>query len=235
MESFMNAPVGVRAEEAGDAGSSFVPHPTRSIPARATVGNRRADITFALNNGTPMVHRSTRVAAFAKPRTARNGCATRNRYAKITLSAQNIPIRFLQARALTDAAAGLYAAAMHSGSAQRMPAHTKSKSKAIVRVGPAGWSYPDWAGYVYPSRRQKGFHEATYLAEYFDTIEINSSFYNPFRPDHAAQWIERVAANPRFVFTAKLWQRFTHDISPGAESPAIAARSEERRVGKGCR
>lgn len=108
-----------------------------------------------------------------------------------------------------------------------MPAGTKSKSKAIVRVGPAGWSYPDWAGYVYPSRRQKGFHEATYLAEYFDTIEINSSFYNPFRPDHAAQWIERVAANPRFVFTAKLWQRFTHDISPGAESPAIAAATAE--------
>lgn len=108
-----------------------------------------------------------------------------------------------------------------------MPAGTKSKSKAIVRVGPAGWSYPDWAGYVYPSRRQKGFHEATYLAEYFDTIEINSSFYNPFRPDHAAQWIERVAANPRFVFTAKLWQRFTHDISPGAESTAIAAATSE--------
>jgi uncharacterized protein YecE (DUF72 family) len=112
-----------------------------------------------------------------------------------------------------------------------MPAHTKSKSKAIVRVGPAGWSYPDWAGYVYPSRRQKGFHETTYLAEYFDTIEINSSFYNPFRPEHAAQWIERVAANPQFVFTAKLWQRFTHDISPGAEAPAIgAATAEDERA-----
>src|SRR5690349_12230676 len=227
MESFMNAPVGVRAEEAGDAGSSFVPHPTRSIPARAAVGNRSADITFALNNGTPSVHRSTRAGSFAKLRTAKNGCATSNRSAKIAGGAQNFPVRFMRARALTEAAAGLYPAAMHSGSAQRMPASTKSKSKAIVRVGPAGWSYPDWAGYVYPSRRQKGFHEATYLAEYFDTIEINSSFYNPFRPDHAAQWIERVAANPRFVFTAKLWQRFTHDISPGAESPAIAAATAE--------
>jgi uncharacterized protein YecE (DUF72 family) len=80
-----------------------------------------------------------------------------------------------------------------------------------LRVGPAGWSYPDWAGYVYPARRSKGFHEATYLAEFFDTIEINTSFYQPMRADHAAQWLERVAANPRFVFTAKLWQRFTHD------------------------
>jgi len=74
----------------------------------------------------------------------------------------------------------------------------KPESKTVIRVGPAGWSYPDWAGYVYPSRRQKGFHEATFLAEFFDTIEINTSFYNPIRPEHAAQWIERVAANPRF-------------------------------------
>jgi uncharacterized protein YecE (DUF72 family) len=90
---------------------------------------------------------------------------------------------------------------------------------AIIRAGPAGWSYPDWAGYVYPSRRSKGFHEASYLAEFFDTIEINTSFYQPLRPDHAKQWIDRVAANPRFVFTAKLWQRFTHDTfstTPGA-------------------
>ena len=72
---------------------------------------------------------------------------------------------------------------------------------------------------MYPSRRPKGFHEASYLAEFFDTIEINTSFYQPLRPDHATQWIDRVAANPRFVFTAKLWQRFTHDTistTPGA-------------------
>ena len=93
-------------------------------------------------------------------------------------------------------------------------------SDAVIRVGPAGWSYPDWTGYVYPSRRAKGFHEATYLAEFFDTIEINTSFYNPIRPDHAAQWVERVAANPRFVFTAKLWQRFTHNLFPEAASSA---------------
>jgi uncharacterized protein YecE (DUF72 family) len=77
-------------------------------------------------------------------------------------------------------------------------------------VGPAGWSYSDWSGYVYPSPRPKGFHEATYLAQFFDTIEINTSFYHPMRADHAKQWLDRVAANPRFLFTAKLWQKFTH-------------------------
>jgi uncharacterized protein YecE (DUF72 family) len=97
-------------------------------------------------------------------------------------------------------------------------------------VGPAGWSYSDWSGYVYPSRRPKGFHEATYLAEFFDTIEINTSFYQPLRPDHAAQWIDRVAANPRFVFTAKLWQRFTHDIR-SIKSGSAAAEEREVRIG----
>ncbi len=81
----------------------------------------------------------------------------------------------------------------------------------VVRVGPAGWSYADWAGIVYPARRPREFHEATYLAEYFDTIEINTSFYQPLRPNLCTQWLERVAANPRFLFTAKLWQKFTHE------------------------
>jgi uncharacterized protein YecE (DUF72 family) len=101
---------------------------------------------------------------------------------------------------------------------------------SILRVGPAGWSYPDWAGYVYPSRRAKGFHEATYLAEFFDMIEINTSFYQPLRPDHAAQWIDRVSANPHFVFTAKLWQRFTHDIR---STTSGASTADERPVRAG--
>ncbi|HET9399622.1 MAG TPA: DUF72 domain-containing protein [Candidatus Acidoferrales bacterium] len=80
-----------------------------------------------------------------------------------------------------------------------------------IRVGTAGWSYQDWNGVVYPAHRGAGFHEAAYLAEFFDTIEINTSFYQPMRPQLAEQWVTRVAANPRFQFTAKLWQRFTHE------------------------
>jgi uncharacterized protein YecE (DUF72 family) len=98
-------------------------------------------------------------------------------------------------------------------------------TRTEIRVGPAGWSYTDWAGYVYPSRRAKGFHEATYLAQFFDTIEINTSFYGPMRADHAKLWVERVAANPRFLFTAKLWQKFTHD--------PVTTRDDERVVREG--
>ena len=121
-------------------------------------------------------------------------------------------------------------------SAAATPSATDRRASARrIRVGPAGWSYPDWAGYVYPSRRARGFHEASYLAQFFDTIEINTSFYNPISPEHAAQWVGRVAANSNFVFTAKLWQRFTHEAAMNAGASAISAPSadDERAVRAG--
>ena len=136
-------------------------------------------------------------------------------------------------RPSNEADASLSSGAASPGTASPGGADAGAESGApthILRVGPAGWSYPDWAGYVYPSRRSKGFHEATYLAEFFDTIEINTSFYLPLRPDHAAQWIDRVAANPRFVFTAKLWQRFTHDVRSVTSGSAA---EDERAVRAG--
>jgi len=96
------------------------------------------------------------------------------------------------------------------------PEHPKGTAGAI-RIGPAGWSYADWAGIVYPARRPRGFHEAAYLADFFDTIEINTSFYHPLHAEHCRQWIARVSANPRFLFTAKLWQKFTHEQGAGDE------------------
>ena len=100
----------------------------------------------------------------------------------------------------------------HLGAPGAHPA-PNSASRHMLRIGPAGWSYPDWAGFVYPSRRPRGFHEAAYLSEFFDTIEINTSFYQPLKPETAKQWIDLVSANRNFVFAAKLWQRFTHDIA----------------------
>lgn len=92
-----------------------------------------------------------------------------------------------------------------------MKSRTAKPEQGRILVGPAGWSYADWNGIVYPAHRPRGFHEANYLSGYFDTIEINTSFYRPLRVSHAAQWLDRVAANPRFLFTAKLWQKFTHE------------------------
>src|SRR3569623_616325 len=88
----------------------------------------------------------------------------------------------------------------------------QDRPAARIRVGPAGWDYPDWRGIVYPNtRKPKSFAELGYLARFFATVEINSSFYRPGDPRAAAGWAKRVAHNPGFKFTAKLWKRFTHE------------------------
>lgn len=79
-----------------------------------------------------------------------------------------------------------------------------------VRVGPAGWSYPDWEGTVYPQPKPRGFDPLVYLAEFFDAIEINSSFYRPPSAKSAQSWVRRVQHKPRFKFTAKVWNRLSH-------------------------
>jgi uncharacterized protein YecE (DUF72 family) len=80
----------------------------------------------------------------------------------------------------------------------------------MIRYGPAGWMYDDWAGMVYPVPKPRGFDPLAYLAGYFDTIEVNSTFYRPAAPTTVQSWLRRVEHNPDFRFTAKLYQRFTH-------------------------
>ncbi|HMF78039.1 MAG TPA: DUF72 domain-containing protein [Bryobacteraceae bacterium] len=84
----------------------------------------------------------------------------------------------------------------------------------MIRVGPAGWSYKDWKGIVYPEKRSRGFSELGFIANYFDTVEINSSFYGAPRATSAKQWVEHVAHNANFQFTAKLFHSFTHERKP---------------------
>ncbi len=94
-------------------------------------------------------------------------------------------------------------------------------SPGRILVGPAGWSYADWEGIVYPRHNPRGFHEAAYLAEFFDTIEINTSFYHPPRPEIVRAWGRRVEGNRNFLFTAKLWQRFTHERSASRQDEKL--------------
>ena len=81
----------------------------------------------------------------------------------------------------------------------------------MIRVGPAGWEYSDWAGRVYPDPPPPRFDRLAYLSCYFNTIEVNSTFYRPFPQDVAARWAERVEDRADFRFGVKLWRRFTHE------------------------
>lgn len=82
---------------------------------------------------------------------------------------------------------------------------------AQLRFGPAGWMYKDWEGIVYPRPKPPRFDPLRYIAEFFDAVEINSTFYGAPAAKTAGSWVQRVEGHEKFRFTAKLWKRFTHE------------------------
>ena len=79
---------------------------------------------------------------------------------------------------------------------------------ALIRVGCAGWAYPDWKkGGFYP----KSLHNNQFLAYYskfFDFVEVNTSFYHIPSLDSVTQWNH--ATPDSFSFAIKVWQAMTH-------------------------
>src|SRR2546423_7107274 len=86
-----------------------------------------------------------------------------------------------------------------------------------IYVGTAGFDYKDWNGIVYPSEIRK-LDRLSFLAQYFDCCEINSSFYGPIRPNAAKDWCRAVSGNRRFLFPVKLYRAFTH-VPQGEKRP----------------
>lgn len=84
-------------------------------------------------------------------------------------------------------------------------------ASARICIGTAGWSYPKgkgtWDGVFYPPKLADK-DKLAYYAEYFNTVEINSSFYRPPNKVAAKAWAAKVPED--FRFTAKMWQKFTH-------------------------
>jgi uncharacterized protein YecE (DUF72 family) len=96
-----------------------------------------------------------------------------------------------------------------------------------IFVGTSGWSYPKgegtWNGYFYPADRKTD--ELVYYSRFFQTVEINSTFYRPPEPSMAQSWVNRVPDD--FLFTVKLWQKFTHPKMFEKATGEIAAISQD--------
>jgi uncharacterized protein YecE (DUF72 family) len=108
-----------------------------------------------------------------------------------------------------------------------------------LRIGTAGWSYKDWDGIFYPPGMQRRKqHPLEYLARFFDTTEINTSFYGPLKPELAKLWCRKVAAvNKDFLFTAKLYRAFTHSpmslLEPTSAASIRPTDEDESRTREG--
>lgn len=76
--------------------------------------------------------------------------------------------------------------------------------------GTAGWSYKDWVGPFYPKNQTGGFDWLRFYANYFNSVEVNATYYAYLDPKTAKGWVNKVEDNDDFVFTLKLHQDFTH-------------------------
>lgn len=91
-----------------------------------------------------------------------------------------------------------------------------------LRIGPAGWSYADWEGLVYPPGAGRGLDRLQWIARFFDLVEVNASFYRVPTARMSAGWVERTQGRPGLVFATKLHQGFTHAPGPWGEREARA-------------
>jgi uncharacterized protein YecE (DUF72 family) len=87
-----------------------------------------------------------------------------------------------------------------------------------IKIGTSGYSYPGmppkgWYGAFYPEKKSKEFDELGYYSKIFNTCEINNTFYRPPSRTAAKGWADKTPGD--FLFSVKLWQKFTHPMKIG--------------------
>ncbi len=80
-----------------------------------------------------------------------------------------------------------------------------------ILVGCSGWSYNDWVGRFYPMELAKKKGEwFSYYAQFFKTVEINSTFYRPPGERQVQSWIKKAKDLQSFEYSVKVPQLVTH-------------------------
>lgn len=95
------------------------------------------------------------------------------------------------------------------------------KSPPNIRVGIAGWDYPDWNGIVYPTK-SRTFDRLGFLSRFVDVIEINNTFYRPANPRSADSWVRKTEAREGFRFTAKAHRALTHEPDADFDASVVS-------------
>ncbi|HLG31484.1 MAG TPA: DUF72 domain-containing protein [Ignavibacteriaceae bacterium] len=77
-------------------------------------------------------------------------------------------------------------------------------------IGTAGWFYKDWVPNFYPKSQSGGFDWLQFYSNYFNCVEVNSTYYTYISPKTVEGWIKKVSDADDFIFHIKLHQDFTH-------------------------
>ena len=92
-----------------------------------------------------------------------------------------------------------------------------------ILIGTSGYSYPGpppkgWKGAFYPDVKGITSDELEYYSQIFNAVEINNTFYRPPSKAIASRWAAKTPAD--FVFSIKVWQKFTHPMKILGKAPA---------------
>lgn len=82
----------------------------------------------------------------------------------------------------------------------------------IILVGCSGWSYDDWVGRFYPIELAKKKGEwLAYYAQFFNTVEINSTYYHMPGERQVQSWIKKAKDREGgFEYSLKMPGLVTH-------------------------
>ena len=70
-----------------------------------------------------------------------------------------------------------------------------------IKVGTSGWSYDDWVGPFYPNNEKPKWLD--YYASFFQTVEINSTYYSIPNQRLTDIWIEKGKKYEGFEYSLK--------------------------------
>ena len=76
-----------------------------------------------------------------------------------------------------------------------------------IRIGTCAWRFEDWRDAFYPPDLPES-HWLEFYARYFPTVEVDSTFYAPPRPDAVRRWLDLTPSH--FRFSCKLPREITH-------------------------
>jgi uncharacterized protein YecE (DUF72 family) len=77
-----------------------------------------------------------------------------------------------------------------------------------IRIGSCAWSFEDWRGVFYPHELPES-QWLQFYAEYFPSVEVDSTFHSAPSENSVRRWAEATPAN--FRFTCKLPRQITHN------------------------
>jgi uncharacterized protein YecE (DUF72 family) len=75
-----------------------------------------------------------------------------------------------------------------------------------LRIGCSGWNYASWKDELYEGRPARSWLQ--HYAQYFDTVEVNTTFYRLPLASSVARWVAETP--PDFLFAIKASRYLTH-------------------------